>query len=78
MPIFQIEYEFSAVVQADSLEDAEAAARSVWREAAHDHTPDFKSIEPVQRLSELSGGWDGKCLPYNGDGATRLEELLPK
>ncbi|MGF6695016.1 hypothetical protein M2318_005111 [Metapseudomonas resinovorans] len=78
MPIFQIEYEFSAVVQADSLDDAEAMARSVWSQAKYDHDPDYKSIEPVQRLSELDGGWNGKCLPYNGDGIKRLEELLPE
>ena len=26
--------------------------------------------------SELSGGWDGNCYPYGGNGRTRLKDLL--
>ena len=35
----------------------------------------FHSGEVV-RVDQLEHGWDGECIPYGGDGNTRLGALL--
>ncbi len=32
----------------------------------------------TNRLRELAGGWTGDCIPYGGDGNTRLKDILPE
>lgn len=76
--IFHIRYTVDLLVQAPSLADAESLTRRAWQEAERDAglEPDVQSIDPVTKSSQMPAGWDGKCLPYLGDGKRRLEELL--
>lgn len=76
-----VELRISAVVMADSeinaMTEAEFHAREICRDGdmACDDVTSLTSLEHLQRLDRE---WDGNCIPYNGDGNTRLKELLPE
>jgi hypothetical protein len=72
MPIFKVELELTMIVEADSAELAEAIA---LKEAKNEELS-FIACCNITHLSELSGGWDGSCLPYGGDEKTCLYEIL--
>lgn len=76
--IYHIRYTVDLVIQAPSLADAESLSRRAWGEAESQGClePDVQSIDPVTKCSQMPYGWDGKCLPFLGDGKRRLEELL--
>ena len=76
--IYHVLFSVDLVLQAASLEDAITKARKAWGEAESQGSlqPDMDSIERVERCSDLPFGWNGKCLPFLGDGKRRLEELL--
>ena len=76
-----VELRITAVVMADSvvgaMSEAEASAWDICRggDLAADDAVAVKSLE---HLARLDSEWDGECLPYGGDGSTRLKELLPE
>ncbi|WP_434774753.1 hypothetical protein [Pseudomonas oryzihabitans] len=76
--IFHIRYTVDLVIQAPSLADAESLTKRAWQEAERNGglEPDVQSIDPVTKCSQMPYGWDGKCLPFLGDGKRRLEEML--
>lgn len=72
-----------AIVQVEDgqdASDAEFLARlernDIWGD-----TPDIEvtTVEEITDQSQLPrhAGWDGLCLPYGGDGNTRLQDLIP-
>ena len=81
MKAYYVELKIAAVVIADSEINAMFIAESEAREIVRDTDPEadcateIKSIEHLQRLDAL---WDGMCIPYGGDGNTRLKDLLPE
>lgn len=69
-----------AMVLADSEVDAIAIAEhdatEILRECPQD--VDADTVGVIQSQAELAQhGWDEMCLPYGGDGNTRLSEILP-
>jgi hypothetical protein len=85
MPKFYaVEVRTIAIVQVEDNEnyiDAEMVAEGEVSDIISDakyNSIDFDSLGEIKTLKDLvPHGWDGKCLPYNGDGNTRLEDLLP-
>lgn len=81
MPFFNVEVnvKLHLVVQANDERQARHVADEEWEEAIRDETPDpsIHVTGEVTELKQLVNGWDGDCIPYGGDGNTRLRELLP-
>ena len=67
----------TVVVMADTPEHAAIVANDLRREIAMDSEFEVDGT-PRELISVcgLRGGWDGDCVPYGGDGNTRLKELL--
>jgi len=75
MAIFRVLVEAEMVVEADNDFYAVRVALENIRE--NDEWTAEKG-EQIQSLDELQGGWDGSCLPFGGDGKTRLKDILPE
>ena len=80
MPIYNVKVtiETTMVIVADDEDHAYDIARDEAREAINDNRPD-PNIDvrgEVTSIQHLRDGWDGNCVPYGGDGNTRLSELL--
>jgi len=69
-----------AVVMADDEQHARDVALSHVREIHHDAWGDQFKLSPASLIAcedDLKRvGWDAQCLPYGGDGETRLSEIL--
>lgn len=75
MAIFKVRMVVDMVVDAADSDEAWFAAKDNVMHIDGDHF-EVESVEPVAKLADLPGGWDGMCLPYNGDGNARLKDLL--
>jgi hypothetical protein len=76
-----VELKIAAVAMAESEIDALCVAESEAREICGDGelTADYATeVKSLEQLTRLDREWDGMCLPYNGDGNTRLKDLLPE
>ena len=76
-----VELKISAVVMAESEIDALCVAESEAREICGDGeltADDATEVKSLEQLTRLDREWDGMSLPYNGDGNTRLKDLLPE
>lgn len=77
MPIYEFTIYQTLVVESENEESGRKAVEGViedldWRDYG---------IELLSEITTQEGfpdGWDGNCLPYGGDGETRLKDLLPK
>lgn len=76
MPLYEMEYTLRTVVQAESIDDAYAVAESVVREAVSDEDPSIDCHGEIKEAKKLPDGWDDNCLPYGGDGKTRIRDIL--
>ena len=77
MPVYSVDLSTTVVVQAV---DAVDAFRKAMREQRTICTEGDMTIDvgaEIRSLAELTGMWDGECLPYGGDGNTRLKDLMP-
>ena len=77
MKPYQVEITTIAIVMAED----EAHALQVTESEAHaifsdDPNPRIEIDGEVTDLAKMSHGWDGECIPYGGDGNTRLKDLL--
>lgn len=78
MRLYQVEITTIAVIAADDKAHALAIAESdAWQIFSDDCSPRIELDREVTSLCELRHGWDGECIPYGGDGNTRLKALLP-
>lgn len=75
MPIFEVVVETVMVVEADNDIQASCVALANVRDN-EDWTADRGNH--IAALDELPAGWDGMCLPFSGDGNTRLKDILPE
>lgn len=76
-----VELKITAVVMAESEIDALGVAEIEAREICFDGeltADDATELNSLEQLKRLDGEWDGMCVPYNGDGSTRLKDLLPE
>lgn len=66
------------VVMAEDGPHAHQVALNHKREIfGDDADPRIELEGVVAKTEDLTGtGWDGACIPYGGDGSTRLHELL--
>jgi hypothetical protein len=82
---YAVELKTIAIIQIDGdtedASDAEFRADEMQSDIlrdARDNSMEVNCIGAVKTLAELKEhGWDGECLPYGGDGNTRLKDLLP-
>lgn len=77
MKPYIVEFTVQTVILAEDENDAYASAISEWREIADDSDPTISVGREIKTLAQLPQGWDGMCLPYNGDGEMRLADILP-
>jgi len=77
MKIFEVNLTTTIVVVAKDQKEAAELAKYV--NLHEDNSPTVDSMHPITKLSELSGGWDGDCIPWGDEGnpeAKPLNELL--
>ena len=81
MPLFRVNtlLDLDMVVEADNEDDAWNAAREDCRDAVSDSLQSIQIhvIGEIKRTDKLPPGWDKDCIPYGGDGNTRIRDLLP-
>lgn len=76
MALYVVEISVRTVVQADDDLHAQAVAEDQFRDIARDERPEVSVEHEVFSARCLPSGWDLDCLPYGGDGNTRLRELV--
>jgi hypothetical protein len=80
MPLYNVELALKCtmVVQAEDCDDARDIAYANWKEAIDDADarPMIHVTGDVTQERHLRDGWDGQCVPYGGDGNTRISTLL--
>lgn len=78
MKPFLVEYTVKAVVMAEDEDHAWAVARSECRDVFYEAgSPEIWVEHEVEKAEDLLGsGWDLGCIPYGGDGNTRISELM--
>ncbi|QHS09033.1 hypothetical protein [Sinimarinibacterium sp. NLF-5-8] len=77
MKAYMVEITTYAVVMAEDEGHAERVATDYRHDAlGDDWNPRIEVEREVTRLEDLDHGWDGQCIPYGGDGNTRLSALL--
>lgn len=79
--IFSVSVTVTTLVQAENQEDAVRVAKEEFREIASDTLPRDMTVGVMAEITAISGlpdGWDGRCLPYGGDGEARLADILPE
>ena len=76
--LYRIELTTDIVVVADSDGDALVIATntSTQRDVVRDAALEAGFPVEVSSPSELPDGWDDDCIPYGGDGNTRISELM--
>lgn len=66
-----------AVVMAEDASHAHAVALAFRGEIMRDDSAPLVDVQGVIRTeADLRNGWDGKCIPYGGDGNTTLAALM--
>jgi hypothetical protein len=75
---FAVEVSFTMIVMAEDEGDAYQCARENASEAWGDtYDPQFDVCEQMKTEDDLKRHkWDGQCIPYGGDGNTRLSDIL--
>ena len=80
MPLYNVNVaiKFTMVVQADDERHAFDVAEDNFKAGMSDAEPNtvIAVTGGVIRAEDLRDGWDAECLPYGGDGNTRIGELL--
>lgn len=72
-----VEYTVTAVVMAEDENDAWSVARSERRDVFRDADDmDIFVRGEVTGEKDLDDSWDLHCVPYGGDGKTRIGELI--
>lgn len=63
-----------AMDDADAYQRAQENARDAWGDT---YDPKFEVCENMKTEADLKRyKWDGQCIPYGGDGETRLSDIL--
>jgi hypothetical protein len=74
---FAVTIEYTAIVMAESEIDAYTVAHDQKRDIESDCDAEVSTGHELTREDQLSAyGWDGQCLPYGGDGETRLRDIF--
>ena len=74
---FVVNIQTQAIVMAEDADHAEDEARSRLRDIISDADPDVEALGVAASEQDLiEAGWNGECIPYNGDGDTRLKDII--
>lgn len=77
MKPYMVEITTYGVVMAEDEVHAHQVADSYKREIfGDDWNPRIEVDGAVVKVEDLAHGWDGECIPYGGDGNTKLADLL--
>lgn len=76
--LFIVEISTTTIVARNDWADARRNASSHMYDIIGDCVPEIDVAGEVKGLDRLPEGWDPMCLPYGGDGETRLKDLLPE
>lgn len=77
MKPYMVEITTYGVVMAEDEAHAHQVADSYKREIfGADWNPRIEVDGAVVKVEDLAHGWDGECIPYGGDGNTKLADLL--
>ena len=77
MAFYTVELSTTVVVVADNSDDAFRKARSSQSSICSDTDMYIDVGAEIRSLAQLPSMWDGECIPYGGDGNSRLHDLLP-
>jgi hypothetical protein len=76
---FFVEYTVTAVVLAEDEGHAWTVARSEQRDVFGDaYNNEIFVRGEVTSEADMEDGWDLECVPYGGDGNTRIGDILKK
>ena len=72
--LYEVELKTHIVVAATSKEDALQKSNStvMQRDVIRDSALEVDVQREITQLAKLPYGWDGECIPYGGDGNTRI------
>jgi hypothetical protein len=73
---YVVEFKLRVVVMAEDEVHAHCVAQGEFREITRDEDPAISVEREVQSQRDLQSGWDLRCIPYGGDGNTRLSEII--
>ena len=80
MPLYNVNVaiKFTMVVQADDESHAFDVAENNIKAGRDDAEPNtiIAVMGEVTREKNLRDGWDAECIPYGGDGNSRIGEVL--
>lgn len=76
--LFIVEISTTAIVAGKDWAEAHRNASSRLYDIIGDCGPEIDVAGEIKGLDRLPDGWDPMCLPYGGDGNTRLKDLLPE
>ena len=80
MPLYNVDVALKCtmVVQAEDEDHAQDVACDNYREALNDcdARPSLHVTGDVTQERHLRDGWDGQCIPYGGEGNTKISALL--
>lgn len=78
MKPYMVEIRTYGVVMAEDESHARSVADDYKRDIFNDDwNPSIDVDGEVVSVEKLGHGWDGECIPYGGDGNTRLNALVP-
>lgn len=74
---YMVEIRTYGVVMAEDETHARSVADDYKRDIFRDDCNPYVEVDgAVENVEALEHGWDGDCIPYGGDGNTRLSELM--
>lgn len=80
MPIYNVQVVFRTTMVVDAEDEADAeyvASRNARNDLYNNGVEPSVSVRgEITRVTQLRDGWDGECVPYGGNGNTRLCDLL--
>lgn len=74
----RVQIEHIIVVCAKDKDDAIEVAIDHWESSLSDSStePNIQVSGEIKTVIDLKDDWDDECLPYGGDGNTRIRDLL--
>lgn len=76
MKYYTVTAEIEYVIACEDDEEPQWVAEDEWRNVKYESDPAIWAGREITKLSQLPEGWDGMCIPYGGDGNTRLQDVL--
>lgn len=74
---YVVTIKYTAIVMAESEIDAYSVACDHQREIQSDEEADISTGHELTGEDQLAAhGWNGECLPYGGDGNTKLKDIF--